>query len=299
VCEVKEGYLQSGVFELRYQIEGEGIPAIVIGSSMYYPSTFSQELRKTFQFVFLDHKGFVPTEKPVTKEQYKLEAILEDVELARVKLGLGKIAIIGHSGHGFMALEYAKKYPNVVSHIILIGMGPSNSEENHHLSNEYFNDSVSPERKAILENDMGCLSEELKNNPERAFITFCLRLGARSWYNPTYDAKALWEGVQVNMPIIDYLWGEVFRDIDITKNLNLLEAPIFLALGIHDYLVAPFYTWQPLRNQFENLTIKLFEKSGHSPQLEEAALFDSELKSWLLQNADENSKKIMEQCLKC
>jgi proline iminopeptidase len=286
---MQKGYLQSGVFKLRYQVEGEGIPAIVIGSSIYYPRTFSQNLRKTFQFIFLDHKGFAPTEKSLMRGQYTLEAILEDIELARTKLGLGKIAIIGHSGHGFMALEYAKKYPNAVSHIVLIGMGPSNSEENHHLSNIYFNDSVSPERKAILEKNMDCLPEELKNNPERAFITFCLRLGARSWYDPTYDAKALWEGVQVNMPIIDYLWGEVFRDIDITKNINLLEAPVFLALGIHDYLVAPFYTWQPLRNQFKNLTIKLFEKSGHNPQLEEAALFDDELKNWLLECADKTS----------
>jgi hypothetical protein len=83
------------------------------------------------------------------------------------------------------------------------------------------------------------LPQEIKKAPERAFVTYCLLMGPKSWFNYNYDAKNLWSGVEVNMTMFDYVWGEVFRDIDITKNLDKLTAPVFLALGRYDYLVPP------------------------------------------------------------
>jgi len=118
-------------------------------------------------------------------------------------------------------------------------------------------------------------------DPDRRFITFYLRLGARSWYDFNFNATPLWKDVQVNMQIIDYLWGEVFRDIDITKGLGAFNKPVFLALGQFDFLVAPFYTWNSVRHQFNDLTVRIFEKSSHTPQLEEPEAFDYELLKWL------------------
>ncbi len=79
------------------------------------------------------------------------------------------------------------------------------------------------------------------------------------------------------MPIIDRYWGEIFRDIDITDNLKNFDIPVLLCLGKFDYLVAPFYSWHKIRDKFKNLKIRFFEKSGHTPQLEEAELFDQEV----------------------
>ena len=55
------GTLPAGEFRLGYRIEGKGRPAIVIGSSVYYPRVFSQGLRKHLRLVFLDHRGFAPS----------------------------------------------------------------------------------------------------------------------------------------------------------------------------------------------------------------------------------------------
>ena len=38
---------------LNYVVEGEGKPCLVIGSSVYYPKTFSKELRKHLKMYFL------------------------------------------------------------------------------------------------------------------------------------------------------------------------------------------------------------------------------------------------------
>ncbi len=81
--------------------------------------------------------------------------------------------------------------------------------------------------------------------------------------------------------MFDYVWGVVFRDIDITKGLDIFDKPVFLGLGRYDFLVAPPYTWNPIRPKFKNITVRIFEKSGHTPQYEEPELFDAELLHWL------------------
>ncbi len=268
-------------FELRYTIEGTGKTALVIGSAVYYPRTFSQNLREHLKLIFMDHRGFAASNKTTDTTKFNLELLLQDIEHVRSTLNLGQIIIIGHSGHGYMALEYAKKYPQHVSHVVLIGMGPDQSAASHVQSEEYFNDSVNPERKAWLQKNLEKLPAEIQAHPENRFITFCIRLGAKSWYNFTFDATPLWQGVEVNNAMFDYVWGAVFRDIDITKGLENFNKPVFLALGHFDFLVAPFFSWNSIRSKFKNLTIKIFEKSAHTPQYEEPEIFDQELLTWL------------------
>jgi len=43
-----------------------------------------------------------------------------------------------------------------------------------------------------------------------------------------------------------------------------------------------------MRDAFANLRIRVFEKSGHTPQLEEAAYFDRELINWLSTEVDKH-----------
>ncbi len=268
-------------FKLQYRIEGEGIPTLVIGSSIYYSRTFSQNLRNHLRLVFIDHRGFVPAPGPLDTSAFKLEVLLDDIERMRQTLELGRVIVIGHSGHGYMALEYAKKYPHAVSHVVLIGMGPDQSIASQQAADQYLQDSVAPERKKILEKDIQQLAHELQVNWDQRFILFCIRLGARSWYDFTFDASPLWENVYVNMHMFDYVWGTIFRDIDITKGLETFDKPVLLCLGKYDFLVAPFYSWSPIRSKFRNLTARLFEQSGHTPQFEEPTLFDAELLQWL------------------
>jgi proline iminopeptidase len=278
---IERGTIRSGLFELAYSVEGDGTPALVIGSAVYYPRVFSQALRQSLKLVFADHRGFAHVSENVPPSEYTLDVVLDDIDLVRKHLGFEKVIVIGHSGHGYMALEYAKRHPQHVSHVVIIATGPSHGAAHQAATEQYWQESVCPERKARLASDLALLPAEIEAAPEKRFVTFCVRMGARSWYDYGFDAAPLWEGVHVNMPVFDHLWGEAFRDIDIAQGLERLEAPAFLALGRYDYLVAPYAAWGPYRSRFKSLTVRVFEKSGHTPQLEESALFDAELMSWL------------------
>ena len=82
------------------------------------------------------------------------------------------------------------------------------------------------------------------------------------------------------MQMFDHVWGEVFRDIDITQGLENFDKPVLLALGKYDFLTGPAYLWDEVKKDFNDLTIRVFEKSAHSPHQEESALFDSILIEW-------------------
>lgn len=277
------GTVASGKFNLRYSIEGKGTPAIVIGCSIYYPRVFSQNLRKHMRLVFLDHRGFAPSPGYVDSTAFELDTLVCDIELARQELGLGRIVVIGHSGHAYMALEYAKKYPENVSHVVMIGVEPDLSETSGQLRDENWEKLASAERKAALEENMQKMPDEelAKLPPGQAWIRTYIRNGPRAWYDPHFDSTPLWENVDINMDMINYVWGKIFRDIDITQGLDTFELPVFLALGRYDFLVAPPSSWDPIRSKFHDLTVRVFEQSGHTPQYEEPALFDAELLRWM------------------
>ncbi|WP_158502158.1 hypothetical protein [Vitiosangium sp. GDMCC 1.1324] len=50
---------------------------------------------------------------------------------------------------------------------------------------------------------MRLLPAEIDAAPERHFITYCVRMSARSWFDDHFDATSLWEGVEVTMTLFD------------------------------------------------------------------------------------------------
>lgn len=275
------GTIRCGRFTLQYAIEGEGRPVLVIGSALYYPRLFSQNLRRHLRMVFMDHRGFAPGNDCTDAGEYTLEKLTGDIEQARRDLGLGKIVILGHSGHAFMALDYARRYPQHVSHVVMLNVAPDYSAAGHAAAERYLAESVCPERKAALAANMARLPAAMEAAPEKAFVTYCLLTGPKSWYDWTFDAAPLWDGIETNMTMFNHVWGEVFRDIDITAGLDALDRPVFLGLGRYDYLVPPPWRWEAVRERFRDLTIRVFERSSHAPCFEEPAAFDAELLAWL------------------
>lgn len=277
------GTVAAGEFRLRYRIEGTGTPTIVIGSAIYYPRVFSQNLRKHLRLVFLDHRGFAPSPGPVDTTEFELDTLVDDVEHLRQELDLGRVAVIGHSGNAYMALVYGIKYPQHTSHVVMVGISPDLSAASAEAAEKNWQKLASPERKAIMEANLRRIPDEqlAQLPPGEQFKRRYLRNGPRTWYDPRFDVSALFEAVEINMDMFNYVWGEVFRDIDITQGLETFDRPVFLALGRYDFLVAPPSMWDPIRPKFRELTVCVFEQSGHTPQYEEPALFDAELLRWM------------------
>lgn len=284
----KKGTIDREGFKLEYSIEGAGRPALVIGGALYHSRTFSQNLRKHLCLIFTDIRVFVPSPKHLNDlSSWTVDTILNDIEALRAELELDSFTVIGHSGNSFLALEYAKKYPQFVTEVVMIAMSPDLGPENQQAAHQYWEQTASAERKASLQHNMEQWPDTRlqKLPPEQRFIKDYLRKTPLIWYDFHFDPSFLWESVYLNQEVFDHIWGKLFRDIDLSKNLDTFNKPVFLALGRYDFLVAPQSSWDSIRSKFKDLTICLFERSGHTPQYEEAPSFDAKLLAWLHRKA--------------
>lgn len=276
-------------FKFRYCIEGEGLDALFIGSALYYSRSFSDNLRKSLRLHFVDYRGFA--EPPVSglEQNLSFDLLLKDIEKIRQKLSLKNFIIVGHSAHALLALEYAKKYPEHVSHVVMIGISPNLGPKYAAMAERNWEESVWPERKEALAKKIREFPEEklAALPPAERFVKWNVRRAPQSWFDFNFDSSSLWQGISPNMPILDFFYRVALRDLDITKGLQDFHLPVFLALGRFDYIIAPASSWDPVRSKFKHLTVRIFERSAHSPQYEEPALFETELLKWLKKDSDE------------
>ncbi len=185
---------------------------------------------------------------------------------------------MGHSIHAFIALEYARQFPGHVSHLVLVASSPIAGPEIYQKADQYFEESVCPERKEAFERNM----QKFIESNDSSLIARLVAFGPKLWYDCHFDASKLWEGVEVNSLGASIIWGSMFAHYDTRQALAHIQCPIFLALGRYDYFNPPAL-WEGYRGCGADLTIRIFENSGHTPQLEEPTHFDEELLRWLQQ----------------
>lgn len=264
-------------FCLKASVFGDGPTALVIGSHNYYPRTFSANLAKNLQMVYADTRGFTTDHKNHTEKDFTLHKITQDIDMIFQSLKKDRVIIIAHSIHVFMALEYTRMFPHHVSHLVLIAQSPITGPKLYKRADQYFEESVCRIRKAFLQSTM----QKFIKSKDHSFIERMLAFGPRLWYDYTFDASKLWDDVTINSIGAEIIWGSMFADYDTAQTLKEITCPILLLLGRYDYFNPP-HLWEEYRHYASDLTIRIFEKSSHTPQLEEPEDFDKELIKWLI-----------------
>ncbi len=281
----REGTIVVEGARLQYVIEGSGPPCLVIGSATYYPRTFSQQLRKNLELHFVDARHFASTDPSHTAhaaDHVTFSTYADDIEQVRQALGLDTMPIIGHSIHGIIVLEYARRYPQHVSGVGVLASPPVGLDELGPATEQFWQTDASTERKGALARNWESTPLEVVEAlpPGDAFIRTYVLNGPKYWYDAEYDCSALWAGVTPDMPLTNHLFGPLFAHYDLAQGPGELSMPIFLGLGRYDYVV-PYPLWDKQKNTLPNVTYHLFAHSGHTPQFEEPTVFDQKLTAWL------------------
>ncbi|ABS09476.1 alpha/beta fold hydrolase [Shewanella baltica] len=251
-------------YQLKVEQFGQGPNLLVIGCVDYYKKVMPQTLHNHFTCLYLDHRGFAlhdGVDSPIN-----LEVISSDIEHICQHLNIKSASVFGHSGHAYMAIHFANQTSLIIDKVIVVGAAPSLSRGMQEKQFAHWSQNASEERRKLLEKNMAMLESDITNEPERKFVHICRRLGPMRWADPKFDELELWMGVETNTVLLDKLWGELFRDIDLTilsNNLNLT-----VINGSLDFSIAPLHTWQCFKSAFKSL--KLIELKGvsHTPMLE-------------------------------
>lgn len=131
----------------------------------------------------------------------------------------------------------------------------------------------------------------VRGAPLRATIAFVEERGDGPQYSddPSFDAAPLGSGVPVSMAALDTLHGH-FAVYQMGWDSAQLRAAVLVVMGRHDYPV-PHVLGDGVLPPLRNVTYRLLERSGHTPQLEEPELFDRVLLDWLRDHAAEPSNR--------
>jgi len=195
---------------------------------------------------------------PYTHEQFAA-----DVDSVREALGLGeRVVIAGGSYGGFLAQEYALRYPQHVSAVVLrdtaAHAGFKDEAMRRALASPYPMDVPGLERLFS--------GHTTSDDDFRALITMIMPL-----YTVTYDAERDARQVaamQLHHATHNYAFAHNQATFDLRPRLAELTAPVLITVGRHDW-VTPLAASEELHALLPDSELVIFEDSGHGPQNEE------------------------------
>lgn len=280
----------SGVISVRgephtYLTEGSGEPCIVIGLAPLYPDFFSPSLKKHIRFIYVDYKNSWAASDRKTADATTMDSLVEELDDVRKAFALDRVCLLGHSTPGLVGVEYAARYPERTSRLILIGVTPLWGKELFDTWSKFWEADASPARKAVLAENMRRMPDSTLStlSPRDAFALRYVRTGPRLFYDPSYDFYWAWIGHQYSAEMLDHYWKSIVNEYNPWSRFSSNTVPTFVALGRYDYSV-PYHLWDRERST-PGLTFAMFDHSAHFPMFEQRKEFDEALTRWLTRPA--------------
>lgn len=249
--------------EIHYREKGEGFPVVLVhgftGNSRNWALTVPA-LTQRFRTISVDLRGHGHSAKPVRAEDYRLEAMAEDVYELLGHLGVRECYLAGHSMGGMVAQHTALDHPELVRALVLVDTAAEipqglASEERRRERERLVELAREKGMEAVFEEQLRVnpLRERIEGNPEflRTWREQFLMTSREAYM---YCAR----GMAMRRPLI----GELHR----------IAVPTLIVCGEKD---EPFLG--PSRRMHEAIPgsrLEVIEGAGHSPQIEAPAAFN-------------------------
>jgi proline iminopeptidase len=261
---------------LFYETVGAGTPCLCLHGG---PGTDSSGLRRTLapladalglQVILYDHRGHGRSEW-VAVEQCTQDQLVADAEGLRQSLGLGRVHVLGISWGGFLGLMYAARHPGSVATLAVVGAAASGEFMPRAEANARARST--PEQwtayRALWD---GSLADDAAF--EKAFATIRpLYFFDQSLAAASLQARA---DTRHRLAVRRFIIEHEYSRYDCRSELGRIVAPTLVAVGRHDW-ICPVDQAEEIHRLVPHSTLAIFERSGHSPQVEERPAFTRHL----------------------
>ena len=229
-------------------------------------------LADEYRVVVFDARGSGQSEG---KGRFSHEQWAADIEALREWIGAEKIVMAGGSYGGFMTMEYALRYPERVSAVVLRDTSPDNSNAHLARENALASDRVTIDMEKFDRIDLGRVrdDEDLKD---------CWR-EILPLYDFVYDPAAVERKVEATpyrYEAHNYAFSVNLPAYDLKPRLHEIAVPTLITVGRTDW-ITPVSCSQVIAELVPNSELVVFEKSGHSPQIEEAEAWTKTVREFL------------------
>jgi proline iminopeptidase len=239
-------------------------------------------LAERMQLVHFDHRGHGRSARgnPAT---YTLDENVQDMEALRRYLGVGRIVSIGTSYGGMVAMAHAARYPDSVSHLILVATAAHagfierskelvrlrGTPEQVALCDELWDGHIdSAEKLRRFMEVMGSLYS-LKHDPALAKDGL-----DRASYSPEPLNRA-------------YAPDGCMRRFDLRPELPAITAATLVLAGRHDWICPPEFSLE-IHELIAGSDLRIFEASSHLIRADEPQNFLDAIAGFLVYTAAGN-----------
>jgi len=129
----REGYVPVENGQLYYREIGQGQPIIVLHGGPDFDHNYllpdMDRLSDSFRLIYYDQRGRGRSAANVRAEDVTIHTEIQDLESLRHYFQMESIAVLGHSWGGLLAMEYAIRHPDRLSHLILMNTAPASHED--------------------------------------------------------------------------------------------------------------------------------------------------------------------------
>jgi proline iminopeptidase len=257
-------------------IAHHGAPGL--GSRSEPRATFAP-FADSFRVIVFDARGSGVSEgkPPFTHEQW-----VADVDALREWAGVERFVMAGGSYGGFIAMEYAIRYPERLTALVLRDTSADHENEKAARRNAESSTRVTIDREKLDRINTGQVrdDEDLRD---------CWR-EILPLYDHVYDPTAVEAKVEATFyryETHNFAFAVNQPNYDIKSQLHKISCPTIVTVGRDDW-ITPVESSRTIADLIPNARLVVFEKSGHSPQIEEAELWRQTVRDFLREvGADE------------
>jgi proline iminopeptidase len=255
---------------LFVKVMGQGYPLVLMhgGPGLDYTSLLAlQPLADQFTLVFYDHRCNGHSEGAAVSSM-TFENLTADADALRQALGFDQWAVLGHSFGGNVALEYALRYPQSLSRLVLMDTG----------GDQWWVNQNAPELLAKRGYSAGAVQAACRFyngqlTPGEFFPIFMKFMRAYNYHDSLLGIiPAIVSG---HMPktrpeALIFGYSQMLQGWSVMDRLSEIQVPTLVIAGRHDFLFPPEHQ-AILADRLPNAELVLIERAGHNPQMERTA----------------------------
>lgn len=260
--------------EIFYRETGGGLPCLVmhggLGIDHSYLSPGLDGLGEALRLIYYDHRGNGRSGRPPIGT-LTFEQLSDDADALRAHLGHERVAVLGHSIGGAIALEYALRCPARVSHLILVCTAPRFDLTDPAAAERLARKGMTPAMAEAFAH-AGESDDALRRYLGMAGPLYFHEFDAARYRNLiggiVYSAAAMLRGF------------EIAAQLQMLPRLAALRVSTLLVAGSSDAITPPEES-ETLHSAIPDSELVVLPDCGHFPWLERKREFDEAIAAWL------------------
>lgn len=268
---VRRGRIRVNDVSLYVDVAGDGNPIVLLhggpGADHWTLEPFRQ-LAHRFTLIFYDHRCNGRSLGPPV-ESMTFENLTADAEALRERLGFPRWAVLGHSFGGQVALEYALRYPESVSHLVLVDTGGDSRLARSGAGDVLARRGYSPHKVELVRRWFA------GDFAPWQMPWILMRIGGAYYARPSASLvlgellRGGWRSKMRPRALI-FAGRHLLKDWTVMDRLGSISMPTLIIAGRDDFIFPPEHQ-QELADGIPNARLLLIDRAGHNPHVEQSA----------------------------